>query len=53
MEEAYAMRPVKAGFCTYIDLLDRVNLYDLVVMNDYLDSLAYNEHIAYKELTNG
>lgn len=38
------MRPIDAGMCKYEALKDgRIDLYDIALMNDYLDMKADNE----------
>lgn len=38
------MRPVDAGMCNFEALKDgRIDLYDIALMNDYLDMKADNE----------
>ncbi|WP_241603846.1 DUF6889 family protein [Rosenbergiella nectarea] len=40
----YLLRPVDAGLCHYVALKDgSLSLYDVALMNDYLDMKADNE----------
>jgi hypothetical protein len=42
--EDYILRPARAGLCKYEALKDgRIDLYDIALMNDYLDMEADNE----------
>ncbi|UTN94663.1 MULTISPECIES: DUF6889 family protein [Serratia] len=42
--EDYILRPVDAGLCSFEALKDgRIDLFDIALMNDYLDMKADNE----------
>lgn len=48
------LRPIKAGMCKYESMLDgTLSIYDLLMMNDYLNVCQENEIRAHEAMSDG